>query len=63
MKYKCVVGSFCTRMITRTITVNAKTEEEAMEKAIDKYTELEMRLDNSNDVGSPQVDEIEECID
>jgi hypothetical protein len=50
-------------MITRTITVNAKTEEEAMEKAIDKYTELEMRLDNSNDVGSPQVDEIEECID
>ena len=59
-KYRVEVGSFVTRMVTRHITVNAKNEEEAEQKALDKYYELEMALANSSDAGSPQVDFIEE---
>ena len=60
MKYKVEVGSFCTRLITRTITVNAKDEEEASNKAIDEYWKKEQQLANSVDVGEPHVDFISE---
>lgn len=60
MKYRAEVGSFCTRYIERKITVYAKDEEEARQKAIDKFWGLEYKLPNSNDAGSPQVDEIKQ---
>ncbi len=60
MKYRAEVGSFCTRFIKRTITVSAKNEEEARQKAIDKFWEIEYKLPNASDAGSPQVDEIEQ---
>ena len=59
-KYKVEVGSFVTRMVTRHITVSAKSEEEAEQKAIDKFCELEMNMLSSVDVGSPQIDSIDE---
>lgn len=59
-KYRVEVGSFVTRFKTRKITVNAKSEEEAMAKAIDKYFKLEQAVTSSVDAGSPQVDFIEE---
>ena len=59
-KYRVEVGYFVTRMVTRHITVNAKNEEDAKEKAIGKYCSLEMALANSSDAGNPQVDFIEE---
>ena len=60
MKYKVEVGSFCTRLIQRTITVQAKSEADASEKAIEKFIEIEMKLANSNDFGTPRVDFVEE---
>lgn len=60
MKYKCDVGSFCTRFVKRNITVNAKNEDEAAEKAKDKFIKMEFRLRCSSDPGTPQVDCIEE---
>lgn len=60
MKYKVEVGSFCTRLITRTITVNADNQIEASQKAIDKFIDKEQQLANSNDFGDPKVDFIEE---
>jgi hypothetical protein len=62
MKYKVEVGSFCTRFIKRTITVNAKDEEEASSKAIDEYWKKEQQLPNSVDVGEPHADSIEGVI-
>lgn len=59
MKYKVEVGSFCTRFIKRNITVNANSEEKAMEKAIDKFKDKEMELANYSDFGTPQADSIE----
>lgn len=59
MKYKVEVGSMCTRLITRTITVNAKSEDEARSKAIDEYWKKEQQLANSVDVGEPRVDFID----
>lgn len=59
MKYRVEVGSFCTRLITRTITLNAKDEEEASSKAIDEYWKKEQQLSNSVDAGEPHVDFIE----
>lgn len=59
-KYRVEVGSFVTRLTTRKITVNAKSEEEAKAKAIDKYFKLEQAVTSSVDAGSPQVDFIEE---
>lgn len=60
MKYKVEVGSFCTRFVKRTITVNAKNEVEASEKAIAKYIDKEQQLNCCNDFGTPQVDSVEE---
>lgn len=60
MKYKVEVGSFCTRLIQRSITINANSESEAAEKAINKFIEIEMKLANSNDFGTPRVDFVEE---
>lgn len=60
MKYKVEVGSFCTRFVKRNVYVNAKNEEEAAEKAIDRFIDLEMQSDSSNDPGTPQVDSIQE---
>ena len=57
MKYKVQVGSHVTRYTQRTITVYAKNEDKAREKAIDKYIELEYKL-NSVDAGEPQVNSI-----
>lgn len=59
MKYKAEVGSHVTRFVQRSITVYAKDEDEAREKAIDKYIEMEYKL-NSVDAGEPQVDFITE---
>jgi hypothetical protein len=59
MKYKCEVGSMCTRLIVRHITINANNEEEAKQKAIDKYVELEYKNNPASvDAGTPQVDDI-----
>ncbi len=57
-KYRVEVGSFVTRMITRHIIVSAKNEDEAREKAIKKYEQIEMALPSSSDTGSPQVDSV-----
>ena len=62
-KYRVEVGAFVTRMTTRHITVNAKSEEEAKEKAIDRYYKLEQLIPSSVDAGSPQVDFIEKLSD
>jgi len=59
MKYKIEIGSHVTRYIQRTITIYAKDEDEAKEKVIDKYIEMENKL-NSVDAGEPQVNFIEE---
>lgn len=59
-KYKVEVGSFVTRLVTRQFTVNAKNEEEARLKAVDKYINLETKISSSVDFGSPQVDFINE---
>ena len=59
MKYRVEVGSFCTRMVTRTITVSANNEEEASTKAIDKFIDKECKLPSYCDFGSPQVDFVE----
>jgi len=59
-KYNVEVGSFCTRMVTRHITVSASSEDEAMQKAIDKFIDKEYELGCSSDAGSPQVNSIEE---
>ena len=58
-KYKVEVGSFCTRLVQRKITVSAKSEEEAAAKAIDKYKMLEADVAASVDCGEPQVDFID----
>ena len=60
MKYRCEVGSFCTRLQVRHITVSANSPDEAEQKAIYKYWELEQAITGSVDAGSPQVDDIEE---
>ena len=57
-KYHVEVGSFATRLVTRKFTITAQSEEEATEKAIDKYVQKEMRLLTSVDVGTPQVDQV-----
>ena len=59
MKYKCDVGSFCTRFVSRQLTIYANTEEEAKEKAIDRFVEVEYKRGDASDAGSPQVDSIE----
>jgi hypothetical protein len=56
VKYKVELGSFCTRLITRKITVNAKDEREAGQKAIDKFIELEQKVSSSVDFGEPHID-------
>jgi hypothetical protein len=56
VKYKVELGSFCTRLITRKITVSAKDEHEAGQKAIDKFIELEQKASNSVDFGEPHID-------
>lgn len=58
MKYRVAVGSFCTRLIMRTITVNAKDEEEASSKAIDEYFKKEENVPSSVDAGEPRVSSI-----
>lgn len=57
-KYKVEVGSFCTRLVQRKITVNAKNEDETVLKAIDKYKDLEADIASSVDCGEPRVDYI-----
>jgi len=59
MKYRVEVGSFCTRMVTRTIMVNANNKEEASTKAIEKFIDKELKLPTYCDFGSPQVDFID----
>ncbi|MCQ4924998.1 hypothetical protein NE686_17995 [Tissierella carlieri] len=59
MRYKVEVGSFCTRYVKRTVTIHAKSETEASEKAINKFIDKEMQLVSSVDPGTPQVDCIE----
>ena len=55
MKYRVTVASFCTRLITRTITVNAKNKVEAANKAIDEYWKKEQQVPSSVDAGEPRV--------
>lgn len=59
-KYRVQVGAFVTRLVTRNITVTAKNEEEAVQKAIDRYYKAESRVDRSVDCGDPQIDEVVE---
>lgn len=58
MKYKVEVGSFCTRLVQRKLTVNAKSEEEAAEKAILLFEKKETEITSSIDSGEPRVDDI-----
>lgn len=58
MKYCVEVGSFCTRLVKRTITVYANDENEAGIKAIDKFKDKEVELPTSIDHGTPQVDSV-----
>lgn len=58
-KYKVQVGSFCTRLVQRTITVYAKNEAEAEMKAIDKYEDMEKDISASVDSGEPIIDYID----
>lgn len=55
-KYKIEVGSFCTRLVQRKLTVNAKNEEEAAEKAILLFEKMEAEIPSSIDSGEPRVD-------
>lgn len=59
-KYKVEIGSFCTRLVQRKITVNAKSEDEVAMKAIDKYKDMEADVASSVDCGEPRVDNISE---
>lgn len=56
MKYKVEVGSFCTRLVQRKLTVNAKSEEEAAEKAIRLFEKMETEISSSIDSGEPRID-------
>lgn len=56
MKYKVEVSSFCTRLVQRKLTVNAKNEEEAAEKAILLFEKMEAEIPSSIDSGEPRVD-------
>ena len=56
MKYRVEIGSFCTRLVTRKITVSAENEAEASEKAIYKFIDMEMKVSSSVDHGCPHVD-------
>lgn len=58
MKYKVEVGSFCTRLVQRKLTVNAKNEEEAAKKAIQLFEKMEAEISSSIDSGEPRADEI-----
>lgn len=58
-KYRVEVGSFVTRFVQRKITVHAGSENDARDKALEKFLEIEAMLPNSNDPGEPQVDDIE----
>lgn len=58
-KYRAEVGSFVTRFVQRKITVYADNEKDAREKALEKFVDMEAMLDNSNDPGEPQIDNIE----
>lgn len=57
-KYRVEVGSFVTRFVGRHFTVTAQNKDEARQKAIEKYKQMEMKLSSSVDSGSPQVDKI-----
>jgi hypothetical protein len=59
MKYKVEVGSFVTRLVSRKLIIHASNEEEAKQKAIDKYIEEESKVISSNDAGEPRVDFID----
>lgn len=59
MKYRVEVESHVTRFCERIITVYAKDEVEACQKAIDKYMDLEAQVIGSYDAGTPTVDSIE----
>lgn len=58
MKYKVEVGSFCTRLVQRKLNINAKSEEEAAEKAIQLFEKIEAEISSSIDSGEPRVDSI-----
>lgn len=60
MKYKVDVGSLVTRFAGRSIIVHADSEDAAKKKAIDEYIKREYALPCASDVGTPQVDFIEE---
>lgn len=59
MKYRVKVGGYVTRFCQRNIIVYAKDEVDAAEKAKDKYIELEMKIPNSFDAGTPIVESME----
>lgn len=58
MKYKVEVGSFCTRLVQRKLTVNAKNEEDAAEKAIRLFEKMEAEISSSIDSGEPRIDDV-----
>ncbi len=62
MMYKVGVDSFCTRLVQRKLTVDAKDEAEAAEKAIQLFKKIEGKNPSSVDTGDPVVCEIVQKI-
>lgn len=60
MRYEVEIGSFYTRLVTRTIFVEATDENDAKSKAIDEFYEIERQMPNSINAGEPHIDIIEE---
>ncbi|MEL7609511.1 MAG: hypothetical protein AAGU74_08380 [Bacillota bacterium] len=59
-KYRVELGAFVTRICVRRVTVSANNEEEACQKAEEKYYALEKKLVTSGDIGRINFDFVEE---
>ena len=59
-KYKVQLGSLVTRLMQRKITVCANSEEEAIEKATEKFYKIAQNQKYTEVGGTVFVDEIEE---
>lgn len=60
MKFTVEAGAFVTKFVKRKMTIHAKNENEAAEKADEKYRDAVLRGDVV-DVGSVTIDAIKEC--
>lgn len=57
-KYRVTVGAFITHIAHGQFTVSASSEEEAIEKAKDRFYNRQMASPRNNDVGEIIVDDI-----